>query len=153
MIFLRKVTEADLPLIFAWEKNPVINQGFYTSRDDMDWQRHLKYWRHDIVNWDAYLICLLENNEVRPIGQLRIALLDYWSPEIGYQIGETTLWGKGYGKEAVRQSLEILKERGYEYCHTTVLNDNERSMRLLESLGFTRLGDARKGESWWQKKL
>ena len=82
-----------------------------------------------------------------------IGQLDHWSPEIGYFIGEVSLWGHGIGKEAVKQSMDWLQERGYEYCHTTVLGKNERSIRLLKSLGFTKLGEAREGEIWMTKRL
>lgn len=82
-----------------------------------------------------------------------IGQMEHWSPEIGYYIGEVSLWGKGIGKEAVKLALDYLHQNGKEYCHTTILDNNERSIRLVKSLGFEYLGPAREGESWYQKKL
>ena len=90
-------------------------------------------------------------HEGRRIGGVTLGQLDHWSPEIGYFIGEVTLWGKGLGKQAVEMAIAWLKEKGYKYCHTTVLNDNMRSRNLLESLGFTCMAEARPGEVWMQK--
>ena len=84
---------------------------------------------------------------------VNIGQLDHWSPEIGYFVGEVSLWGKGVGKEAVRQSLGWLKEYGKEYAHTTILDNNTVSIKLIESLGFKKFGKARECESWYQKKL
>lgn len=88
-----------------------------------------------------------------PIGVVTVGQLDHYEPEIGYYIGEVSLWGKGYGREAVRLGLEYIKEYGRGYCHTTILDSNQRSVKLIKSLGFKRLGKAREGESWYQKKL
>lgn len=87
------------------------------------------------------------------MGMVYLGQLEHWSPEIGYHIGEVSLWGKGIGKEAVRQGLEYIKEYGREYCHTTVKKDNTKSIKLLKSLGFEYLGQARPNEIWMHRKL
>ena len=84
---------------------------------------------------------------------VNVGQLEHWSPEIGYLIGEIGLWGQGYGKKAVQLALDYLKEKGYEYCHTTVLENNERSLRLLKSLGFKETAKAREGEVWLSLSL
>ncbi len=68
-------------------------------------------------------------------------------------MGESQLWGEGVGQEAVKQAVDWLKQRGKEYCSSTILDDNERSIRLIKSLGFECAGHAREGESWYLKKL
>ncbi len=90
---------------------------------------------------------------MRDIGVVNIGQLDHWSPEIGVYLGEVTLWGKGYGKLSIELALEWLSNHGYKHCHTTILDSNERSIRLFESLGFKRLGDARQNESWYNRTL
>lgn len=89
---------------------------------------------------------------MRPVGYVNIGQLEHYSPEIGYVVGEVSLWGRGIGKEAVRQALEWVKTQGKEYCHTTVLKNNKRGIGILRSLGFVRRGEARKGE-WRYEKL
>ena len=99
------------------------------------------------------MIVLAEGIVMREVGIVTIGQLDHWSPEIGYYIGEVSLWGKGFGKEAVSLALDWLKEHGKEYCHTTIMDDNERSIQLIKSLRFEYLGKAREGESWYQRRL
>lgn len=149
---LRRATESDLPLIMAWRSNPLIYQGFYTQNAPLTWQEHIGWWnsRND---WREFIILLVEDTDIRPVGVVTIGQLSHWSSEIGYFIGEITLWGKGYGKEAVTLACEWLKKQGKEYAHTTILDDNKRSIRLIGSLGFQYLGKAREGEAWYQKKL
>lgn len=153
MIFLRNAHESDLPLIMAWRSNPLCYQGFYTQKQPLSWEEHINWWKSRNKDWREFLIVLVEGTHVRDIGIVTIGQLDHWSPEVGYVIGEVSLWGKGFGKEAVRLACDWLRMMGKEYCHTTIKDKNLRSIRLIKNLGFKRLGKAREGESWYQKKL
>jgi RimJ/RimL family protein N-acetyltransferase len=133
----------------AWRSNPLVYEGFYTQREPLTWEEHFTWWNTNGKQRKQYMI--IYNG--RKVGTLAIAQLDHWTPEIGYMIGEVSLWGHGVAKEAVRQSCEMLKSWGYKYTHTTVLESNTRSVKLLESLGFKKLGEARKGEIWVTKEL
>jgi len=146
VILLRLAAEADLPLIMAWRSNPLIWQGFYQQREPLIWENHLKWWQSRNRDWRQFMIVLSENDRMRDVGVVTIGQLDHWEPELGYLIGETSLWGKGVGKESVWQAMEWLRNNGYKYTHTTVLKDNTRSRRLLKSLGFREAGKAREGE-------
>jgi len=153
-IFLRLSSEADYPLIMAWRNIEKISQGFYTQKQPLTWStEHLKWFQSRPSSWRTFLVILIENDIERPIGVVNIGQLEHFSPEIGYFIGEPTLWGKGYGKEAVRLSINWLIEHGYKYCHTTVKEDNIRSIRLLEALGFEKGMSAREGEVYYQRKI
>lgn len=153
MILLRKATESDMALILAWRNNPLIYQGYYTQTEPIEWEGHCEWWGRRNSDWREFMVLLKQGDSIREIGAVTFGQLDHWSPEIGYCIGEVSLWGKGYGKEAVNLACEWLKERGYKHTHTTVPKGNERSIRLLKSLKFKYLGEARKGEIWMQKKL
>jgi len=137
----------------AWRSNPLIFQGFYSQKEPLTWEEHIEWWHSRNQDWRMFIICLKEETDIREIGLVSIGQLDHWSPEIGYFIGEISLWGKGYGGEAVKLACEWLKTKGKQYTHTTILDNNERSIRLIKSLGFEYLGKARKEESWYQKKL
>lgn len=153
MILLRKSTDSDLPLIMAWRSNPLIFSGFFSQKSPLSWGEHHNWWASRNADWHEFIIELFECDILRPIGVVSIGQLDHWSPEIGYFIGNPTDWGKGYGKQAVEFACKWLKKSGKEYAHTTILDNNERSIRLVKSLGFEYLGKAREGESWYQKKL
>lgn len=146
---LKLASDADIELVMAWRSNPLIYQGFYTQTAPLTWEEHKDWWYSRNKDWREFIIWL----DGRRIGVVSIGQLDHWSPELGYFIGEISLWGKGYGKQAVSLAMDYLRETGKEYCHTTVLEDNTRSLRLLSSLGFTVLGKARERELWLTAKL
>jgi RimJ/RimL family protein N-acetyltransferase len=151
LITLEKATDADLSFILSIRNHPDCMKGFYTQGFAqphlIQWDEHLAWWDSRPSSWKQYIIL-----NGRPIGILALGQTEHWSPEIGYAIHPSE-WGNGYGKEAVRQALDLLRQMGKEYCHTTVLKTNERSLRLLKSLGFTEMADARPGEVWLTCKL
>lgn len=153
MIFLRKATDSDLPIIMAWRSNPLLFSGFYTQTTPLSWEEHLKWWQSRNKDWRHFIIVLVEDMIMRDVGVVTVGQLDHWSPEIGYFVGEVSLWGKGVGKKAVSLALDWLKEKGYKYAHTTAPTSNIRSIKLLEGLGFKYLGKAREKEQWMQKSL
>ena len=148
MVKLIPITEDDYELMMAWRSNPLIYEGFYQQKEPLKWDEHIKWIKSRNKDWRTFII-----ETDHRIGVITIGQLDHWSPEIGYYIGEVGAWGNGYGKRAVQLALDYLKERGYNYCHTTVLKKNTRSLNLLKGLGFKILGDARKGEVWLQLSL
>jgi RimJ/RimL family protein N-acetyltransferase len=144
MIELRNATaEADKDFYFKVRNDPKVWPGFYTQRAPLPEAEHMQWWYSRNQDWMKLII---ENDRV-PIGILNIANLDHWCPEIGYAL-LSEYHGRGHGTEAVKMALNWLKSRGYGYSRTTVLKNNERSLKLLKRLGFTILGDARPGEVW-----
>ncbi len=153
MILLRKATDADLPLIMAWRSNPLNYQGYYSQTQPLFWGEHLNWWKSRPSSWKEFIVVLSEGTTMRDIGIVQIGQLEHWSPEIGYTIGNPTDQGKGYGTEAVRQVIDWLKEQGYQYCHTTIKDDNKASIKLIRNLGFKRGDIAREGEHWYHRRI
>jgi RimJ/RimL family protein N-acetyltransferase len=61
-------------------------------------------------------------------------------PELGYWLGEPH-WGKGYMTEAARALIEAAQVTGhYERIGARALLANEASLRVLDKLGFKRVG-------------
>lgn len=135
--------------MLAFRNSPLVYQGFYRQREPLVWEEHCAWFRSRNSDWRTFIVLYGD----RPVGIVTIGQLDHWSPEIGYHIGEVSLWGKGVGKEAVRLGCKYIKNYGREYCHTTVLKDNLRSVKLLKSLGFEYMAQARLGEIWMTRKL
>ncbi len=149
MVTLRLATKDDLPLMMAWRSNPLIYKGFFTQKSPLVWEEHINWWKTRNSDWRTFIILY----DDRPIGILNLGQLDHWSPEIGYAIGEISLWNQNIGTQAVRLGLEWLKEYGKKYCHTTILDNNLASIKLIKKAGFTKGMQARKGEHYWIKKL
>ena len=167
MVRLEEATEKDLPLMMAWRSNPLVYQGFFQQNAPLDWDEHVKWFRSRNQDWRTFIAWLriepfppFSNCEDydRPIGVVTIGQLDHWSPEIGYYIGEVSLWGHGFGKMVVKEGIKWLQ--GYikqhphiEAVHTTVLKNNKRSVSLLKGLGFERMAEARKDEIWMSRGI
>lgn len=149
MISLCEATQNDWELMIAWRSDPDIYQGFYTQKKPLVWEEHVSWIKSRNKDWRTFIIIY----DDRRVGTVTIGQLDHWSPEIGYYVGEKSLWRKGVGRAAVSLGLEYIRNYGREYVHTTILDSNERSIKLIKGLGFERLGPARPGESWYHVKL
>ena len=158
---LTKLEKEDYELMLAWRNDKEINSGFYTQGRDqhnITWEEHCEWlngrynWMNFVIQYTPYRIVTTGSlaNRFRRVGIVSIGQMDHWCPEIGYYVGDKTLWGQGIGKEAVLEGLRWMKTQGKEHCHTTVLDSNVRSVKLLKGIGFIYLGNAREGESWYQ---
>ncbi len=151
-ISLRQATDDDIKRILEWRSDPAVYRYFYEQNQPLSWENHLKWWkaRSNRVDW---IILLHENEESIPVGSVNCTDLMTDSPEIGLYVGATNHWGKSIGRESVRLTLEWIKSRGYEMARARVLEDNERSRRLFESLGFKKIGESQSREIQYQKNL
>lgn len=148
---IRPITKEDYPLTMAWRSNSIVYQGLYQQSQGnkgVTWDEHVKWNNGRNQDWRTFIVIY----EERPIGVLTIGQLDNWSPEIALYIGETSLWGKGIGKEILKLGIEWIREYAEKHQHvkaiwTTILDSNERSIRLFTALGFKRIADARPQES------
>jgi RimJ/RimL family protein N-acetyltransferase len=147
-VLLRDARDYDAVLVLAWRSIPKVYAGLYTqSREDRvpTWDEHWKWWKSR-TTWKIFIIQVNDGETTRDVGYLNIAQLDHWRPEVGLGIGEVTLWGQGIAKQALLFGIEWLKEHGYKRVHTSILKNNERSIKLFTSLGFKIMGDAREDE-------
>jgi len=156
VIILRLANESDLPLMLAWRNHELVRQGMYTQGFSnphlITWQEHLSWWKSRNKDWRTFIIELKEDDILRPVGVVTIGQLDNWNPETGIYL-EVSSWGKGYGKQALSLALKFLYQEQYKYTRTTILDNNTRSIKLYQSLGFNRIGPAREGESFYTKEL
>ncbi len=153
MLFLREANSDDTGLVMSWHSNPVIFSGFYTIRSPLTWEEHYYWWTETTKTWKKFMVVLVENNIPRTIGIVRISALEDFSPQTALTIGEISLWGKGYGKKALELGLQWLRDKGKKHTHTSIPDHNLRCIALYKGLGFERYGEAREGESWYQRKL
>ncbi len=156
-VYLREVTPADkdeaIALSFIWRNRPEVYRGFYSQKKVLGWHDHIIWWAKRNSDWHSFFIVASIEGCREKVGILNIGQCDSWTPEIGYLVGEVTLWGKGIATEAVKKACEWLEGHGYQYCHTTVKENNTASRRVLEKNGFYYACEAREGEERWEKKL
>ena len=148
MVRLEEATEYDLLFMFNTRNIPEVYAGFYTQSAPLTWKEHFDWWKSRPSSWRSFVVYM----DFMVVGVVNIGQLCHWSPEIGYYV-HPDHWGKGIGRTAVKQGLGVIRGHGKKYCHTTVLKTNERSIRLLKSLGFKYMAEAREGEIWMTKEL
>jgi RimJ/RimL family protein N-acetyltransferase len=130
---LRGVTEADLPVFFEFEQDPVANEmAGFPARDREAFMHH---WTANILGNDT--------------GRKRTILLDgevvgnmlSWEQSgdtlVGYWIGRE-YWGRGVATRALTLFLTEVDTRP---LHAHVVNHNIGSIRVLEKCGFRIVGE------------
>ncbi|HEY0738825.1 MAG TPA: GNAT family protein [Herpetosiphonaceae bacterium] len=88
--------------------------------------------------WLNWAIALTSNSAY--IGQVEATVLEDQTAYLAYLIG-STFWGHGYATEACSRIIRLLfDDYGVTCVKAEVDTRNTASMRLLERLGFTRIG-------------
>ena len=129
-VSLRPTEEADLPLLLAWRHNPQVMRYFVDGGET--WEEHWRWWQSKPCSF-------IIRYRSRPVGEVHYTLDAL--PEVGIYIGETALWGKGIGREAMALLLQELRastwrHTPYEVVVASVHPDNKPSIRMFRALGF-----------------
>ena len=155
---LREIETTDADAMYVWhvdprylEHYPVERMSIQDTRDLVErfigWQRELPRWR-----WQLAL-------ELRESGVLigscgvRRTTVDATTADVGYELNPE-VWGRGYATEALRAMVEFaFADLGLSELNARSVDTNARSIRLLESLGFSHAlslspGRGRDGRFW-----
>jgi RimJ/RimL family protein N-acetyltransferase len=136
---LRDVTEADLPILFEHQADPVSNEmAAFPARDKDAFTVH---WMTNVLKDETVVAkaVLFEDKVVGNVGSFERDGVR----EVGYWIGRE-FWGKGIATEALSQFLSYDDERPLV---ARVAKHNVASVRVLEKCGFVVSGEAM-GVSW-----
>jgi RimJ/RimL family protein N-acetyltransferase len=133
-VFLRDVTESDLPIFFEQQLDPdATEMAAFPSRDREAFMTH---WAKIMVDDSVILKTVLFNEHVA--GNM-VSFEMSGKREVGYWIGKE-YWGKGLATKALAAFLDHVKTRPL-YAH--VAKPNIGSRRVLEKCGFTIVGEAK----------
>lgn len=132
---LRDVTEDDLPIFFAHQREPEANRMAAFPARDRD--AFMEHWRTNVLG--------------RPSTKKKTIVVDSevagnivsWEQEgkrlVGYWIGNAH-WGRGIASAALAEFVADHETTRPVYAHVAV--HNVGSIRVLEKCGFRRVGDA-----------
>ena len=131
-VFLRDVTESDLPIFFEQQLDPdATEMAAFPSRDREAFMTH---WAKIMVDDSVILKTVLFNEHVAG-NMVSFEMSD--KREVGYWIGKE-YWGKGIATKALTMFLDYVKARPL-YAH--VAKHNIGSRRVLEKCGFVIVGE------------
>ena len=147
-VFLRASERDDIPNFVRW-LNDAETGSFLNMRAPMSRAMEEK-WFEGMVERQGkdhyhFVICLLDDG--RPIGSLSLFQIDYVNGNagIGISIGDKSLWGKGFGTDA----MNALVDFGFgmlrlERLWLEVYDFNKRAQRSYDKSGFVLEGIERK---------
>jgi len=132
IVFLRDVTESDLPIFFEQQLDPEATEmAAFPSRDRDAFMAH---WAKILADDSVIVKAILFDGQVAG----NIVCFEMSSKrEVGYWIGKE-YWGKGIATKALAAFLDHVKTRPL-YAH--VAKHNTGSRRVLEKCGFTIVGE------------
>jgi RimJ/RimL family protein N-acetyltransferase len=129
-LHLRDVVDADLPLFFEFQMDPVANRmAAFTSKDPADRDAFDAHWAKITASEDVIIKTIL-HDEIVVGSVLSYKQSGEW--EVSYWIGRE-YWGRGIATEALRRFLQIVETRP---LYARAAKDNVGSIRVLEKCGF-----------------
>lgn len=153
-LLLRRFADGDLPTLVAYRNDPAVAR--YQSWSSLS-EAAARAFINDLRDaepgkrgeWFQFAIALKATNEHIGDCALLVRADDTQQAEIGYTLARSHQ-GLGYGTEAVRCLLDyVFHELEIHRVIAQVDCRNDRSVALLERLGFRREGHFRK--SFWLK--
>jgi len=150
-ISLRKMTNRDLEVKVKWANDLEVNK--YIEFNHKITLAETKEWFHrQLENPNIKLFTILLGNE--PIGYMKLVKHRFNNNgELHMTIGEKQYWGKGYGKEAVREFLNFsFMEEKLSEVFLHVLQCNKRAFNLYKKCGFKLEGKLTKHQKHIDRK-
>ena len=143
---IRETEFADYEFFARWETDPQVIK-YLSFDEDRTYEDVVTEALYNKFSADKLVYTVVSRETGKPVGRIFISRLDRHSDSLDitkFYIGESELWGRGYGREIMN---ELLK-----YCFTFLhmervtldyYTGNKRASTLYESLGFKSEGVAR----------
>lgn len=145
-LFLRNQEDSDIDSWVEWFNDEEVVQ-FTSISKPLSREDEEAYFDAAQGNLHLLPISICERKTKRPIGVMALEK-DTNNPQsasFGIIIGDKSNWGRGFGREALREMLIIaFTELGLERVHLDVFTENDAAIRCYEACGFQRIGLARK---------
>jgi RimJ/RimL family protein N-acetyltransferase len=145
--YLREISEADLFLINQWRNDKelidLLGNNFLFIAEEVDHAWYENYLKNRAYN---VRLMILESEKSLPVGTVQLTNIHLInrSAEFSIMIGNKSFWSKGAG---IFSTISILKH-GFENLnlnriYLTVLEYNERAIKMYEKTGFRKEGISR----------
>ncbi|MEK5058008.1 GNAT family N-acetyltransferase [Paenibacillus sp. FSL H7-0326] len=133
---LRNLRVDDYNSVLNWSKDDSFCSANGWEKDRSPQELYI-WWRKCVNNEAEDFIRMgIEFNE-RLIGYADLASIKDNSAELGIAIGESTLWGKGFGFYSAKSMIDhASKHLGITVFNAETNDSNIRSRKMLERIGF-----------------
>lgn len=130
---LRKVTMDDAGLILDWRNDETTRKNSFSS-GQIDLKDHLKWLEKKLSDPECHMYILEDEN--RPVGNIRLDILDDGDvAEISYMVSPDQR-GHGYGKKILLMADDIVKPLGVKVLTGLVKEENIASRKCFEAAGY-----------------
>jgi len=147
-VYLRALELSDVELLVKWRNDYDVTSSlggntFYVSHlRETEWIKNATLNDNDNIK---LAICCKEND--RYIGNVNLSSINWINrtAEYSIMIGEKSLWGKGFGKEATMLIIKYaFEELNLNRIYLTVRDDNNSAINLYKKVGFVQEGILRR---------
>lgn len=138
-LWLRDITDADVPTLFEQQRDPVANQvAAFGALNPDDRDAFVAKWAKILGDDSSIKKAIVVDGQV--VGNV-LCFIAPWSGklEVSYWIGRDH-WGKGIATKALAELLKLVTTRP---LHARATKDNVGSIRVLTKCGFTIIGEER----------
>lgn len=147
-VFLRAPERTDIPTFVGWF-NDSLTTSFVTMRAPMSLAMEEQWFEGMLQRQgkDGYHFVMCRLDDGKPIGTIGLFELDLTngSAGIGITIGERSLWGRGYGTDAMHALLDFgFGQLRLERMWLDVYDFNVRARRSYDKAGFVLEGTRRR---------
>ena len=132
-IYLRKVLQSDIKLIFEWANDKDARNNSFKTKE-ITWAEHETWFENTLKDLKTrhYILCYNGND----IGQIRIKIEEENQGKISYSI-DKAYRGLGFGKIILQLCENALLEEFKDfYLYAEVKKSNIASQRIFKTLGY-----------------
>jgi UDP-2,4-diacetamido-2,4,6-trideoxy-beta-L-altropyranose hydrolase len=131
---IRRVSEADLMIIFEWANEKAVRSQSFNIRP-ISLEEHSQWFKKKLLEDNCYFYILIKKDI--PLGQVRFDISDRVS-NINYSI-DKNFRGMGYGFPLLNIAIQEFKKEclSYDSICASVKPDNKPSNKVFINLGFS----------------
>jgi RimJ/RimL family protein N-acetyltransferase len=137
-LYLRPFDKSDIPLFVRWVNDQEVTRGLTITRP-LSTTEEEQWFEQNVKDDSSVKLLMVLNEGDRPIGSIGLHQISHLhgTAVMGWSIGETTDWGKGYGPEALRLLLDYaFLDLNLRKITAGVFDFNDKSQKALEKCGF-----------------
>lgn len=143
-VSLRLLTPNDCSDVYVrWLADPEVNQYLETRWTEQTIADLRSFVKAAAADANTYLFGIFGNDEHRHVGNIKVGPVNrnHLYASVGYFIGDRTVWGKGFARDAVRQAVSFaFTDLGLERVHAGAYAANKGSIKVLMACGFQQEG-------------